>query len=187
VKGSGSMDFEEKVKNVQHIFEGHVINLDMETVELPDGRQAQREIVRHHGAVGVVAVTAADKMVFIRQWRAPLGKETLEIPAGKIEPDEQKSPLETAKREMNEETSYQAQDYELLSTFYSSPGFSDELMYLYHATNLTPVETKLPQDADEFLKIEELSSSEVKQAIENGEICDAKTIMAVLYWNLMEQ
>lgn len=180
------MNFAEKVRETKHLFKGHVLDLDLETVELPDGRQAKREIVRHHGAVAVIALTPADKMVFIRQWRAPLGKETLEIPAGKIEPDESDDPLLTAQREMNEETRYKAQNYELLSTFYSSPGFSDELMYLYHASDLTPVKTKLPQDQDEFLQIEELSQSEVKIAIQNGEICDAKTIMAVLFWQLME-
>lgn len=180
------MNFEEKVKETKHLFKGHVIDLDLETVELPNGKNAQREIVRHHGAVGIVALTPADKMIFIRQWRTPLGKETLEIPAGKIEFNESNDPLLTAQREMNEETRYQAQNYELLSTFYSSPGFSNELMYLYHASGLSPVKTKLPQDKDEFLQIEELSSAEIDSAIQNGEICDAKTIMAVLFWKLME-
>lgn len=179
------MNLEEKIKDVQRLFTGHIINLDIETVELPDGREAKREIVRHHGAVGVVAITAEDKMIFIRQWREPLRKVTLEIPAGKIDPGEEKDPLKTAKREMNEETRYQAEQYELLTSFYSSPGFADELMYLYHASGLTPVANELPQDQDEFLQVEELSAQEVMAAIESGEICDAKTIMAVLYWRLM--
>lgn len=183
--GEMKMEFEEKIKEVQRLFTGHILNLDMETVELPDGREAKREIVRHHGAVAVVALTPADKMLFIRQWRAPLGKVTLEIPAGKIEADEENAPLKTAQRELNEETRYAAENYELLTTFYSSPGFADELLYLYHASNLTPVNEKLPQDQDEFLQVEELSREEVMAAVQSGEICDAKTIMAVLFWQLM--
>ncbi|GBG93937.1 ADP-ribose pyrophosphatase [Ligilactobacillus salitolerans] len=181
------MDFEEKVKAVKHIYHGHVVDLDLETVELPDGRPAKREIVKHPGAVAVVAITAADKMIFIRQWREPLRQVTLEVPAGKIEANEQGEPLKTAQREMNEETRYHAENYELLSTFFSSPGFSDEKMYLYHASNLTPVKKELPQDKDELLEIVALSRSEINAAIERGEICDAKTIMAVLFWQLMEQ
>ncbi len=180
------MKYEEKVKQVKHLYQGHILDLDLETVELPDGRLAKREIVKHQGAVAVIAITPDNKMIFIRQWRSPLRKETLEIPAGKIEANENSDPLKTAKREMNEETRYRAQNYELLSTFYSSPGFSDEKMYLYHASELTPVEEQLPQDEDEFLNVEALSRSEINKAIKNGEICDAKTIMAVLFWQLME-
>lgn len=180
------MEFEEKVTNVENVFKGHVIELNVETVTLPDGRKATREIVRHQGAVGVIAITPEDKIVLIRQWRAPLGKVTLEIPAGKIELKEKQTPLQTALRELNEETGYQAQSLELLTEFYSSPGFADEKMYLYHAVGLSKAKEKLAQDDDEFLEIVELDLKQVNEAIARKEICDAKTLMAILFWKMME-
>ena len=179
------MDFEEKVTNVEHLFDGKVIDLDRETVTLPNGKKALREIVRHHGAVGVFAITPQDKMVFIKQRRSPLGQVTLEIPAGKIEPDEQNSPLETATRELNEEARYMAKNLELVMPFYTSPGFADEKIYLYHASGLSPVTTELPQDEDEFLEKVELTLPEALKAMQEGLICDSKTIMAVMFWQLM--
>lgn len=179
------MDFKEKVLSIKNIFDGKVVHLDQEIVQLPDGNQAQREIIRHPGAVGIIAITDSNKIVLIRQWRAPLNQVTLEIPAGKIEPSEQDNPLLTAKRELNEETRFAADDFELVSKFYTSPGFADEIMYLYHAVNLKAVKEKLPQDKDEFLELVELSPAEVQKAIENGEICDAKTLMAIMFWQMM--
>ena len=178
------MEFEEKVLARKNIFKGHVVNLDLETVQLPYGKKANREIIHHNGAVGIIAITPEDKMVLIRQWRAPLGQVTLEIPAGKIEKTE-KNPLNTALRELNEETGYQAQKLEFLTEFYTSPGFADEKMYLYHALDLSKVKEKLKQDDDEFLEIVELSLQEVNQAIAKKEICDAKTLMAILLWKMM--
>lgn len=180
------MEFEEKVLATKNIFKGKVIDLDVATVALPNGQQATRELINHPGAVGVIAITPEDKLVLIRQWRAPLKQVTLEIPAGKIELKDQVSPLQTAMRELNEETGYQAQEFELLTEFYSSPGFANEKMYLYHALGLSKVVDKLPQDEDEFLEIVELDQKQVQQAIASGEICDAKTLMAILMWRLME-
>ena len=124
-------------------------------------------------------------MVFIKQWRAPLGQVTLEVPAGKIEPGE--DPNVTAVRELNEETRFEADKLEFINTFYTSPGFADEKMYMYHAVNLKPVKDELPQDSDEFLELVELSLPEVEQAIAEGLICDSKTLIAVMYWKLMQQ
>lgn len=178
------MDFEEKVISNQNLYDGAILKLDLETVSLPDGRQAKREIVRHQGAVGIIAITPANKIVLIRQWRAPLGQVTLEIPAGKIEPGE--TPSQTAVRELNEETRFQADKLELLTGFYTSPGFADEKMYLYHAVNLQAVADKLAQDDDEFLQLEELTLAEVQAQIAAGTICDAKTLMAIMIWQAMQ-
>lgn len=178
------MDFEEKVISNQNLYDGAILKLDLETVSLPDGRQAKREIVRHQGAVGIIAITPANKIVLIRQWRAPLGQVTLEIPAGKIEPGE--TPSQTAVRELNEETRFQADKLELLTEFYTSPGFADEKMYLYHAVNLQAVADKLAQDDDEFLQLEELTLAEVQAQIAAGMICDAKTLMAIMIWQAMQ-
>lgn len=95
------MDFTEKVTNVKNIFKGYVIDLNVETVELPNGKQSTREVVRHHGAVALLCVTPDDKLVLVKQWRAPVGDVTLEIPAGKIEVGE--DPATTAVRELNED------------------------------------------------------------------------------------
>ena len=165
------MEFEEKVKKVEHVFDGKIIDLDIETIELPNGKEAKREIIRHQGAVAIIAITDENKMVFIKQWRAPLGKVTLEVPAGKI---------------LNEETRFEADKLEFINTFYTSPGFADEKMYMYHAVNLKPVKDELPQDSDEFLELVELSLPEVEQAIAEGLICDSKTLIAVMYWKLMQ-
>lgn len=179
------MDFEEKVLSKKKIFDGKVVHLDEEQVELPNGKTAKREIIRHQGAVGVIAVTDSNKLVLIRQWRAPFGQVTLEIPAGKIEADEQDNPKLTAKRELNEETRFAADEFELITKFYTSPGFADEMMYLYHAVNLKQVSEALPQDDDEFLELVEFSPEEVQAAIQRGEICDAKTLMAIMFWQMM--
>jgi ADP-ribose pyrophosphatase len=179
------VNFEEKVLTTKSIYHGRIINLEEQTVELPNGQTAQREIVRHHGAVALLCLTAAqDKLILVRQWRQPLSKTTLEIPAGKIEINE--SPSVTAERELNEEVRLTAKRLEKIAVFYTSPGFADEKMYLYLAHDLQPVQKKLPQDADEFLELVELTMEETDQAVEQGEICDSKTLMAVWYWKLLQ-
>lgn len=179
------MDFKEETLSNENIYDGKVVHLDKEIVKLPNGKEAIREVVRHQGAVGVIAITDSNKIVMIRQWREPLKKVTLEIPAGKIEPDEQDDPEKTAQRELNEETRFSASQFELVTKFYTSPGFADELMYLYHAVGLKAVKDELPQDDDEFLELVELSPKEVQDVISRGEICDAKTMMAVMLWQMM--
>lgn len=179
------MDFKEKTLSIENIYNGKVVHLDKEIVKLPNGKEAVREVIRHQGAVGVIAITDSNKIVMIRQWREPLKQVTLEIPAGKIEANEHDDPEKTARRELNEETRFAAEHFELVAKFYTSPGFADELMYLYHAVGLKAVKDELPQDADEFLELVELSPREVQEAINRGEICDAKTLMAVMFWQMM--
>ncbi|MCP0886486.1 NUDIX hydrolase [Ligilactobacillus sp. WILCCON 0076] len=178
------MEFEEKVTDIKHLYEGNFVKLDLETVVLPNNEKATREIIRHPGAVGIVAITPEEKIVLIRQWRAPLRKITLEIPAGKIEKGEH--PDQTAVRELNEETRFTADTLERVNEFYTSPGFADEKMYLYHASGLHVAKTKLPQDEDEFLQLEELTIKEVQEQIANGTICDSKTLIAIMLWQMMK-
>ena len=180
------MNFEEKLLSTENIFDGKVIKVDKETVELPNGKKAFREIVRHHGAVALIPITDDDKIVMIKQWREPMRKVTLEIPAGKIEPGEESDPLQTAIRELNEEARYEAENIELVTPFYTTPGFSDEEIYLYHASGLKPVSTELPQDDDEFLELVELTLPEAMSAMKEGLVCDSKTIMGLLFWQLMQ-
>lgn len=171
-------DLVEKTIKTETIYQGKVIHLHLEEVQLPNGKTASREIVRHPGAVAVIAITPQDKMIFVRQFRKPLDKVILEIPAGKLEKAE--DPLECAKRELFEETGYQAGEMSFVHKFYTSPGFADELLYIYEGTNLTAGVAK--PDEDEFVDLVELSLDEAFERIESGEIIDAKTILAVYHW-----
>lgn len=177
------MDLTEKVIDVQPIYQGKILDLDREVVELPDGKRSFREVIRHSGAVCVLAITSENKMVLVKQWRTAIGGSTLEIPAGRLEPNE--APLKTAVRELNEEIRLIPNKIELVNTYYNSPGYSDEKMYFYYATDLAPVEQELPRDAGEFLEIIEMTLDEAKTAVEKGEIVDGKTILAIYYWELL--
>ena len=127
-------DLEEKTIRRRTIFDGKLIRVQLDEVELPDGRTSTREIVHHPGAVGVLAFTDEGKLVFVRQYRNPLGKTILEIPAGKLEPGE--DPKACAFRELEEETGYRAEEMRPIVSLYTSPGFADEILHLYEARGL---------------------------------------------------
>ncbi|KFZ39633.1 MULTISPECIES: NUDIX hydrolase [Thermoactinomyces] len=171
-------NLEEKTIATQKIFTGKVIDLQVDDVLLPNGNVSKREIVTHPGAVAVMALNEEDKLVLVRQFRKALEKTILEIPAGKLEKGE--DPMDSARRELEEETGYQAGRLEEVVSFYTSPGFADEKIHLYWATGLQRG-TRNP-DEDEFVELVELTMEECFKRIETGEICDAKTIFAVYYW-----
>jgi ADP-ribose pyrophosphatase len=125
------MNLEEKTIKTEKIFEGRIITVQVDEVELPNGKTSTRELVKHPGAVAVIAVTDEEKIVMVEQYRKPLEKEIVEIPAGKLEKGE--DPAECAKRELEEETGYGCTNLELLTSFYTSPGFADELVHVYLA------------------------------------------------------
>lgn len=177
------MNFEEKTLSSKYIYQGHLIDYVVEKVELPNGKEATREIVRHPGAVAILPITADDKMVFVEQFRKPIEKTILEVPAGKIDVSDT-SPRETAIRELEEETGYQAESFDYIKTFYTTPGFTDEIIHLYRATGLKKKDEPLLLDEDEFLEIKELTFEEAWDAYEKEQIVDAKTIMALLYWKI---
>jgi ADP-ribose pyrophosphatase len=170
--------FYEKTISSQPIYDGRIIKVKVDEVLLPNGRTAKREIVNHQGAVAVLPLTTDGRMVAVRQFRKPLERTIVEIPAGKLEPGEE--PLACAKRELEEETGYQAAKYDHLSSFYTSPGFADEIMHLYVATGLTKGESR--PDEDEFVEVLELTLEEAKELHRTGEICDAKTVAALFAW-----
>ena len=172
------MNFYEKTVKVDSIFKGNVINVDVEHVELPNGKMTTREVVRHPGAVAVIAFTPANRLIAVRQFRKPLDKMIIEIPAGKLERGE--DPLACAKRELLEETGYTADSMKFVTSFYTSPGFADEFLHIYEAEGLTAGDAQ--PDADEFVDLLELDLDEATQSIQNGQIIDAKTIVAVYYW-----
>lgn len=171
--------FHEETLSSKSIFNGHIINLQVDTVRLPDGRTATREIVRHPGAVAVLAlVNDGRQMLVVEQYRKPLGRAQVEIPAGKLEPGE--DPLAAAARELEEETGYRANSLEWLHTFSTSPGFADEIIHLYVADQLEEGTVQL--DEEEFLTSEAITLEQAWQYIRDGRIGDAKTLLAVYAW-----
>ncbi|MFC0523069.1 NUDIX domain-containing protein [Pontibacillus salicampi] len=171
--------FEEKTIHTNHIFNGKMISLQVDEVSLPDGKTSKRELVKHPGAVAVIAITDEGKMVMVEQYRKPLERSLVEIPAGKLEPGEQ--PHTTAVRELEEETGYTAKRLERVTSFATSPGFADEVIHLYIAHQLSVVEEKLAGDDDEFVELLEVTLDEAERMQQEERIWDAKTAYAVLF------
>jgi ADP-ribose pyrophosphatase len=151
-------------------------------VSLPNGGTSYREIVKHPGAVAVMAITKENKLVLVRQFRKALEKTIYEIPAGKLEIGEEIEGC--AQRELQEETGYTAEKWEKVVGFYTSPGFADEYIHLFRASQLTLGATS--PDHDEFVERVELTLEESIDKINSGEICDAKTIYAITLWQLKQ-
>ncbi len=171
------MTFEEKTMKSEKIYEGKIINLRIDTVELPDKKYSKREIVEHPGAVGIIPITDDGCMILVKQFRKAVEKFLLEIPAGKIEVNEE--PKETGLRELAEETGYTANKLEYLFEFYTSPGFSNEKIYLFLATDLEKKEIK--PGSDEYIWVEKHKIEDLIDMVIRGEINDAKTIVAIFY------
>ena len=179
-------EFEEKTISRKEIFKGKIIDVVLDEVRLPNGETGTRELVFHPGAVAVIPITADHKMIMVKQFRKPMEKILLEIPAGKIDPGEHDHPKETAERELEEETGYRANKFTFVTSMYVSPGFADELLHIYYAEDLEKVPNPRPQDDDEVLELYTLTLDEAKAEIASGLICDAKTIFAVQYWELQQ-
>lgn len=166
---------QETIISTRSIYDGRIVKLDLHEVELPNGEHSQREVIRHSGAVAVVALDG-DSVLLVRQFRLPAGKVLLEIPAGTLEPGE--DPLACAERELQEETGYKPGHLEAMGGFFVAPGYTSEFIHLFIATNLS--ESRLRGDADEFIETQRLSFSDALALIEKGEIVDGKTITGLL-------
>lgn len=175
--------FVEQTTATKQIFTGKIISLQVDDVLLPNGQTSKREIVKHSGAVAVIPITDDGKIVFVEQFRKPLEKSLVEIPAGKLEPGEESHI--TAVRELEEETGYTTDELTFVTSFYTSPGFADELMDIYLAKQLKPLQEPVPGDDDEFVEKVILSLDEAKQYVKEQKIHDAKTVYALLYIELM--
>lgn len=164
----------EQTKVTEDIYEGKIIDVKRHTVELPNGKDAYREVVYHKGAVAVI-VTDKEHMYFVKQFRISTEEVLLEVPAGKIEIDEH--PDETVKKELQEEVGGTSESIVKLYEFYVSPGFSNELIHLYEATNVTIGESAL--EDDEFLDVVKIPLAELKSQMLAGKFRDGKTLVAV--------
>ncbi|MDR1573226.1 MAG: NUDIX hydrolase [Clostridiales Family XIII bacterium] len=170
------MIVEEKTLSTERIYEGAILNLRIDKVTVRDGRTSYREIVEHGGGVAVAALTNDGKLLMVRQFRKSAEAAVLEVPAGKTERGE--TDLQAvAERELKEETGYTAGHIEYVTAFYTSIGYSTEKLHLYLATDLTPGETDF--DENEAIENCAYTPDELLAMIENGEIEDAKTILAI--------
>ena len=166
----------EQTLQTELVYKGRVVNLRVDAVELPSGRQTKREIVEHGDCVAIVAIDAKDNVLLVRQFRKPAERFLLELPAGGVDPGEE--PSDCARRELEEEAGYLAQKLEYLGGFYTSPGFCTEYMHLFLATELRLGE-RAPE-ADETIEVIHIPLSQIQGLITSGEICDAKSIAGLL-------
>lgn len=166
----------ERILTEERAWHGKIFDVNTLQVQLPNGRVTRRDIVRHCGASAIVALTESGKIALVRQYRTALDRVTVELPAGKLDPGE--DPLECARRELHEETGFIAHNMRYLTTIASSCGFSDELINIYMATQLE-FDQACPDD-DEFLNVDLVPLSELIDAVLDGKIQDAKTIVGAL-------
>ncbi|HSB70000.1 MAG TPA: NUDIX hydrolase [Candidatus Methylomirabilis sp.] len=160
---------------MRNIYKGRVVDLNVETVTLPNGATVELEIIHHPGAVAIVPMTPTGSVLLIRQYRHAAGGYIYEIPAGKLDPGE--APQACAARELEEEIGRRASSITHLLSFFTTPGFTDEVIHLFLATGLAPGTQRL--DQDEVLEIAEMPLAEAMDLIQDGTIRDAKTIVGL--------
>lgn len=169
-------DLTEKILHSNTIYQGKVLNLRIDTVELPDGRTSKREIVEHAEAVIIVPITREGQLLLVKQYRCAVGRNTLELPAGDIEPGEE---LESsARRELQEETGCQPEELTRLFSVHSTPGICTEVLHVFLASGLTQLEQNL--DDEEFIEVFPVSWEKAMQMIWSGEISDAASVAGIL-------
>lgn len=176
--------FTEKTIHTEQIYNGKIVTLQVDDVQLPNGKTSKRELIKHPGAVAVIQVTRDQKILFVEQYRKPLEKSLIEIPAGLLEQGEK--PEETAIRELEEETGYTTSKLTYVTSFYTSPGFSNEFIHIYQTNELEPLEEAVEGDEDEFIELVELTLNEAKEYMRQQRIQDAKTNYAILYLQTLE-
>jgi len=168
-----------KEKFIKTIYEvsGKHITFRQDEVRLDNGIISYRDVVEHPGAVVIVAVNPQKELLMVKQYRYAIQQESLELPAGKLEPGEE--PLQTAQRELEEETGYKAMKWSALCSFYTTPGFTNEIIHLFMAEEL--VQTKIMPDPDEIIENYTVDLGKLYKSIVEGKIYDAKTIIGIFY------
>lgn len=171
------MEYFEKTIKEEEIYKGKIISLKVAEVVVPNNIKAFRELVSHPGGVGILAYIDKDTILLVQQFRKPFEKTMLEIPAGKLEKGE--NPEDCGRRELEEETGYLAKNFTYLGRIVSSPGFCNEVIHLFKATEL--YSGKIGGDEDEFISLHKIKKEKVLQMIKSGEILDAKTISSFMF------
>ena len=179
--GETPVDLTEHKLERELVFQGRMLKVHRDTVRLPDGNTATREHIYHPGAVAILPVLDSGDIVMERQYRYPLGRDFIELPAGKMEPGE--APLATAKRELREETGYSATHWEFMASIHVAIAYSNERIDLYLARGLTLGETGL--DDEEFLEILTVPPEQAFQWLREGRISDSKTMVGLLMYEKM--
>lgn len=170
------MNFEEKTLNSECLLKTKIIDVRQDDIELIDGNKSVRIVVEHPGGVVIVVQKTADTILMVNQYRYPIKKSSLELPAGRLEKGEE--PLFAAQRELEEETGFRAKTWRSLGFINTTPGFCDEKLYLYHATDLEFVGEH--PDADEIIEAQEYKIDDIFKMIKDGEINDSKTICGLM-------
>ncbi|MBE6053536.1 MAG: NUDIX hydrolase [Clostridium sartagoforme] len=171
------MDLQENIIKEKSIYKGSFLEMVNVEVKLPDGNNTSRDIVKHPGATAIIAFLNEEDIILVEQFRLPLNRVMLEIPAGKLNNNEKL--IECARRELQEETGYIAKNLEYLGCIATAPGFCDEIIYLYKATDL--ILGNKHEDDDEFTNVKVMNINKVKEMIKKGEIIDGKTISIFSY------
>ena len=175
------MHLEEKQLQSEQKYDGKIVKLFLDTVELENGKTAFREVVKHPGGVCIVPLDEDENVLFVRQFRYPHGRALLEIPAGKLEFGEDHKAC--GLRELKEETGCTCDDFQYLGNILPTPAYDTEVIHMYLARGLHGGEQKL--DADEFLEIEKIPLLKAVEMVMNNEIADAKTVAAILKTKLL--
>jgi ADP-ribose pyrophosphatase len=166
----------EKKLASQQIYQGHAVNMRVDTVEKASGKKTTRDVVEHSDCVAVVALDEQDNVLLVRQFRHAVDRFLLEIPAGGIDPGEE--PTDSVRRELQEEIGYFPQKIDNLGGFYSIPGYGTEYLHCFLATDLVP--SRLMAEDTDDIELVRISPDEIPRLITSGEICDAKSIAALL-------
>jgi ADP-ribose pyrophosphatase len=166
----------EHITHEQSVYQGRVVKLSLLDVTLPNGEPGKRELIRHPGAVAIVAFDAADNVLLVRQYRIAADKVMSEIPAGTLNPGEE--PALCAARELQEETGYRPGSLQSIGGVYPAPGYTTEFIHLFIARDL--VHDPLPMDDDEFIEVDRLPLAAALAMVDNGEICDGKSVAGLL-------
>ncbi len=172
------MPIDPKVIGSRHVYAGRLFDLQVDELEFPNGVVAQREMIRHPGAVAMLPIDSEGRIMLVTQYRHSAGRRLLELPAGTLEPGEE--PAAAVARELQEEIHRKPGNMESMGGFYVAPGYCDEYIHLFLCTDLE--ESVLAGDEDEDIEVETLDRSEALAAIDDGRISDAKSIIGLLKW-----
>ena len=163
--------FEEKLDS-KLIYHGKILSLLVDSVRLPSGKEATREVIKHNGGVTIIAQPESSKVILVKQFRYSVRKVLFELPAGRL--NENEDPVNGAKRELKEECGFKAGAWESLGVVYPAPGYSSEVLYFFKATSL--IEEEPTPDADENIEVKIIDLKQAWKMVKDGEIVDAKTI-----------